>query len=237
MAANGEANRVRTWELRLAFWSPESDGLQLVSETQGRYDSLNCEDLFMPTLPYLTAPGNLSKAFAAIQSAQTPDKVSQDFVKTILGIPGGSGDNMTTFLRRIGFVGSDGSPTELYKRYRNPETSGEAVADAMRDAYSEIFKRNDFAYKLTSDEIKGHVIEITGSAQDAKNVVWIVATFANMLEHADFDARGAAKVVDQKPEAPVADPNSSSQQRNASHGRDQELALNLGYTINLNLPG
>jgi hypothetical protein len=50
------------------------------------------------TLPYVTSPGNIEKALIAIKSAETPDRVTQDFVKTILKIPGGSGDQMTSFL-------------------------------------------------------------------------------------------------------------------------------------------
>lgn len=142
----------------------------------------------MATLPYLTTPGNLSKAFVAIQGAATPDKVSQDFVKTMLGIPGGSGDNMTTFLRRIGFVETDGKPSDLYKKFRNTETSGAAVAAAMKIAYREIFRRNEFAYNLSDDEIKGHVVEITGNAAEARNVALTVTTFSNMKSFADFGA-------------------------------------------------
>jgi hypothetical protein len=46
----------------------------------------------MATLPYVTAPGNIEKTLNGIKSAATPERVSQDFVKTILQIPGGSGN-------------------------------------------------------------------------------------------------------------------------------------------------
>jgi hypothetical protein len=44
----------------------------------------------MAALPYVTAPGNVERALKGIKSAATPPKVNQDFVKTILKIPGGS---------------------------------------------------------------------------------------------------------------------------------------------------
>ena len=53
----------------------------------------------MGTLPYITTPGNIVKALNGIKSAAVPDRVSQDFVKTILKIPSGSGDQMTSFLK------------------------------------------------------------------------------------------------------------------------------------------
>lgn len=55
----------------------------------------------MAVLPYVTAPGNIDRALRGIQSAATPESVSQDFVKTILLIPGGSGNQMTSFLKKL----------------------------------------------------------------------------------------------------------------------------------------
>jgi Family of unknown function (DUF5343) len=63
----------------------------------------------MAPLPYITTPGNIDKAFENIKAAATPQNVNQDFVKTILKIPGGSGNQMAAFLRKIGFVRPDGS--------------------------------------------------------------------------------------------------------------------------------
>ena len=85
----------------------------------------------MPALPYVTAPNNIDKALRGIKAAATPESVSQDFVKTILQIPGGSGNQMTSYLRKIGFVNGDGSPSDIYKRFRNPSSGGRAAAEAL----------------------------------------------------------------------------------------------------------
>lgn len=66
------------------------------------------------SLPYITAHGNIQKAFNAIKAAPTPEKVTQDFVKDILKIPGGSGDQMTSFLKKLNFVNTDGTPSKLW---------------------------------------------------------------------------------------------------------------------------
>ncbi|WP_376803632.1 DUF5343 domain-containing protein, partial [Candidatus Raskinella chloraquaticus] len=55
----------------------------------------------MSSLPYVTSPGNIIKALDEIKKAAVPERVSQDFVKTILKIPGGSGDQMTSFLKKL----------------------------------------------------------------------------------------------------------------------------------------
>ena len=64
----------------------------------------------MTTLPYVTAPGNIARALDGIRKAATPEKVTQDFVKTVLGIPGGSGSQITSFLKKIGFKPTESNP-------------------------------------------------------------------------------------------------------------------------------
>src|SRR5262245_47119096 len=90
----------------------------------------------MASLPYISSPGNIDKALKGIKSAAGPDRVSQDFVKTSLKIPGGSGDQMTSFLKKLGLANTDGSPNEIYRKFRNPASSGAAIATAIRHAYA-----------------------------------------------------------------------------------------------------
>jgi len=78
----------------------------------------------MAVLPYVTATGSVERALKAIKTAATPKSVSQDFVKNILGIKGGSGNQITAYLKKIGFATADGTPTALYKKFRNPATDG-----------------------------------------------------------------------------------------------------------------
>ena len=83
-------------------------------------------------LPYVTSPGNVEKALTGIKAAATPATVTQDFVKTILKIAGGPGNEMTSYLRKIGFAGADGAPTEIYKKFRNDATAGQAAFEALK---------------------------------------------------------------------------------------------------------
>lgn len=82
----------------------------------------------MSNLPYVTSPGNIAKALNGIKKSAVPETVGVDFVKTILQIPGGSGNQMTSFLKKIGFADSSGKPTDIYKRFRNTAHSKAAAA-------------------------------------------------------------------------------------------------------------
>jgi hypothetical protein len=183
----------------------------------------------MATLPYITAPGNIERALLAIKAASTPDRVTQDFVKTILKIPGGSGDQTTSYLRKLGFVNADGTPSEIYKKFRNSGTSASAAATALRQGYAPLFKRNEFMHALKDDELRGLVIEETGVGDDSNVPDLIVTAINTVKKFAKFDEE---KI---EPAAPVV-----SREITVQHpppvARTAKLGMNLSYTINLNLP-
>jgi hypothetical protein len=185
----------------------------------------------MAALTYVTAPGNIEKALLGIKAAATPDQAGQDFVKSILKIPGGSGNQIAAFLKKIGFVSADGSPSDIYKRFRNPTTSGVAMVEALRVGYPALFQRNETWYTLGDEELRGLIVEETGQAHDASVVSLALATIKGMKRFADFKTATKVTVVphdekrDHLPHTPPLPPQLS-----------QSMGLNLGYTINLNLP-
>ena len=183
----------------------------------------------MATLPYITAPGNIEKALLAIKSAQTPERVTQDFVKTILKIPGGSGNQVTSFLKKIGFVNTDGTPTDIYNKFRNKATSGTAALDALKIGFAPLFKRNEFMHKLNEDELRGLVIEETGQSEESSVPGLVVAAVSAINKFAtDTKAKPEAATQTEQTKAVVATGHSIA--------LPKQLGMNLSYTINLNLP-
>ncbi len=198
----------------------------------------------MAGLPYVTATGNIERALHAIKNAATPPTVSQDFVKTILGIPGGSGDQMTSFLRKTGFVGQDGKPTSIYTRFRSTDadTSGAAAADALKFGYAPLYARNEYMHSLSDDKLKGLIIEETGAGGDSAVASMVLNCIKSIKKHAVFAPKGSV-VVDldtNKDKPPNADAGNGGGEKSNGGGqlppRPDGVGLNLAYTINLNLP-
>lgn len=192
----------------------------------------------MASLPYITSPGNIEKAFKGIQAAATPERVSQDFIKTILHIPGGSGSQMTTFLKKIGFTNADGAPSDLYRRFRNPSTSGKAAADALKIGFKPLYIRNEYMHQLSDEKLKGLLIEETGQSHDSNVVSLIFACVKGIKKFADFAATNptdevgtSSFVADSAPEKAGSTVSFPFVQTST-----QGVGLNLSYTINLNLP-
>jgi hypothetical protein len=187
----------------------------------------------MSVLPYVTAPGNVEKALVAIKAAATPENVTQDFVKTILKIKGGSGNQIASFLKKIGFANTDGSPTDIYKRFRNSTSSGTAAADALKIGYGSLKARNEFWYALPDEELRGLIVEETGQAEDAPVVTMVLTCIKGLKRFANFDPPSAETKIAKIEDAPKIPP---PQHQFPPPGAAQGVGLRLGYTINLNLP-
>jgi hypothetical protein len=185
----------------------------------------------MAALPYVTAPGNIERALLGIKAAATPSTVSLDFIKTILKIPGGSGNQISSLLRKVGFVNVDGTPSDIYKKFRNSSTSGAAAAEALQYAYAPLKQRNEYWYKLPDDKLRGLIIEETGQEEESNIVNLILATIKGFKKFAEFD-----KPASEPRKNEVVEAKSTIHANMSPITQVQSLGLNLGYTINLNLP-
>ena len=188
----------------------------------------------MASLPYITATGNIEKALNGIKSAATPDSVSQDFVKTILGIKGGSGNQITSYLKKIGFASSDGKPTAIYTQFRNPSTAGAAAAAALREGYGPLYARNEYMHQLSDADLKGLVMEETGAAEDSAVPNLIVSCIKALKKFAKFGGATPGTLVESE-ERPVP-PKNDPPELHGGGVPSGQLGMNLSYTINLNLP-
>jgi hypothetical protein len=189
------------------------------------------ENQSMPTnLPYLTNAASLDNAFNKVKSAATPPNFNNDFVQTKLQIKGGSGSALPPFFKKIGFVSSDGSPTELYHQFRNSSSSGAAVAEAIRIGYRALYEVNEYAHELSDAELKGLILQVTGLEDGNRAAQAMVTTFVRLKKHADFEA-SLDKAVDIQSAVPEIKAGGTGARAGAGIG-----GLTIGYTINLNLP-
>ena len=185
-------------------------------------------------VPYLQAHGNLKKALEKIINATVPPKFTQDFLATTLDLPGGGARPVIPFLKRAGFLSSDGTPTDLYKQFRNPSLRGGAAAQGIRNAYADLYTANEYVHDAADKDLKGLIVQVTGLSADSKLIPSMVASFKTLKEYADF--RGGVGLPQQTniddEDLGVGNSNSVGN-GSASHLGNR---IQLGYTIHLNLP-
>jgi hypothetical protein len=183
------------------------------------------------TPPYMNAYGNIGRALNKIKSAQTPPRFTQDFLSTKLDLSGGGARPLIPFLKRTGFLGSDGVPTERYKRFRNPGQSGAAAREALRDGYKSLYEVNEYIHDAPDKDLLGVVVQVTGLEPNSATSKAIVASFKALKDFATFDD---AEEAQDDPEENAVDVG--SREREEEQHPPLTKGLGLSYTINLHLP-
>jgi Family of unknown function (DUF5343) len=179
--------------------------------------------------PFMNAYGLIPKVLDKIIEAQKPERFTQDFLSTKLGFSGGSARAIIPLLKRIGFLSSDGVPTPLHSKFRNSDTRGSAMAQALRTGYREVFERNEYVQDLPKDKLKNLITEMTGAKANDTMVASIVGTLENLKRYATWDASKEPPKEEVKVLTPAEVPSEVRQVNNGG-------GFNLSYTINLNLP-
>jgi hypothetical protein len=185
--------------------------------------------------PYVQATGILSTALKKIIDAPPPPRFTQDFLTAKLGFKKGSANAVIPFLKRIGFIGSDGVPTDLYNKFRNPSKAGRAMVDGMKIGYQDLYSRNEYWQELGKKELSGLVIEATGTSPTSSTLKAILGTIDVLKEYTKFDVaedNNADAIIEKAiPIKEAEEPLSLGHKRHKD-----DLGINLSYTINLNLP-
>lgn len=193
----------------------------------------------MANLPYVYSAATLVKMLGKIKIAAVPATFSQDFVSQTLLMKGGTARSVIPFIKKMGLVSDDGTPTDLYKQFRNNTKSASAIAECMRQLFAPLFAMNENVNTLSDSEIREMIVEATGSEKASKVTQLTLGTFKALNEIADYsslpssDTRMAAQETPHDQDDPL----------DATPGIPLETAdlrraegMNLSYTINLNLP-
>ena len=180
----------------------------------------------MPDYPPFThAYSGLNKILEKVKTAKTPDRFTYDYLNTTLGFKSSGARAFIPLAKRTGLLNSDGTPTDLYKAFRNPGQSGVAMAEAIKKGYAQLYERNENAHNLSRKDLEGLIVEITGLEKSSPTVRAIAGTFETLKAAADFSGKPPQKEEE----------GETSEQEEQEKG-PANLGLNLAYTINLVLP-
>lgn len=181
-------------------------------------------------IPYMNSPGTVTKILHKIKTASTPDRFTADFLGTKLGFKGGNARTFISWAKKMGLLKTDGTPSEEYKKFRNPSTAGSAMASALKQGYAELYERDEYCHDLDRTKLTALIVDATGLDHDNQTVKLAVSTFFNAKAFAKFGGESATHddVEESSDEFTDKEPNDDT-----SGG---DVDLQLGYTISLVLP-
>jgi hypothetical protein len=145
---------------------------------------------------YLNNVGSLAKFLEEIRTAGVPERVTFEFLKT-LGFKSSNDRPIIGVLKAIGFLDANGTPTESYRSFRDPDLGPKVLARALRSAYADLYLANTKAHDLPLEKLKG--IIATKTSKGTVVVKLIASTFKTLAKAADFSepADAPAKAADQ----------------------------------------
>ncbi|MDZ4056984.1 MAG: DUF5343 domain-containing protein [Polynucleobacter sp.] len=219
---------------------PPSESAEVAAEAKVT-DAVNAKATSTPqrkipgNLPYVTASGTLKRALERSIEASRPDKFNADFLENVLKLSGGGARATIPILKRLGFLSSEGVPTELYAKFRTAGGRGLATLQALRIGFPEIFKKSEYAHTVDDNKLRDIILEITGLKANDPVAIAIKSTFSAIKS---FIPPGMeASPIEQ--DAPMNDEGNSSQSSYASgetSTNHDNSGIRLAYNINIVLP-
>ncbi|AZO24777.1 hypothetical protein EJ070_31665 [Mesorhizobium sp. M1E.F.Ca.ET.045.02.1.1] len=181
--------------------------------------------------------GQISKLLEALRQGQAPDKFTRQFLKD-KGFTSSNHHAFIPLLKGLGFLNAEGTPTQRYKDFLDSTKWKQVVAEAIKEAYSDIFI-------LKAKPTKADKNMIAGKYKSAYNLSEQMAersasTFLALLDLADEHMLygGSAPAVAAN-FAPAKEPEhaevSSVQVNTKTAGKPSSMG-GLHYNIQIHLP-
>jgi len=178
---------------------------------------------------YTVAPTRIPDLFAQVRDGQAPERVTQQLIKD-WGFKSSNDRSLIPLLKALGFLSPDGKPTTRYHDYRDHSRSKTVMAEALREAYEDIFL-------IKAHPTDGDKAAITGKFKSFHNVSDNVATlmrrnFYTLLPLADLGSKP------KKSETGDASTSAAEQTTTETESARPGLpgATGLHYNIQIHLP-
>lgn len=123
---------------------------------------------------YLVKFGNAEEFFNAIRGAKAPERFTTKFLKD-LGFNSSNDRLYVGVLKGLGFLDENGAPTQTYFEFLDPAQSGIVLAQAIEQAYGDLFAINRKANELTVEDVRGKLKTLT-QGQKSDHVIGLIGT-------------------------------------------------------------
>jgi Family of unknown function (DUF5343) len=191
----------------------------------------------MLTKRYTLSVKNLTPILEKIVDGTPPAKFTVAHLAS-LGFGASNDRAVVPLLKDLGFLGADGTPTPRYHAYRDRSRSQAVMAEALREAYSDVFHVRENPTAADRVAIEGIFKSKVGSneltAQRQAN------TFLTLLSLADLGAAPPAPSLPESAQRPAPETDSTTEQNPTGRGsqasRGQGISTELHYTIQIHLP-
>src|SRR2546421_1331148 len=113
---------------------------------------------------YLTSSRGIKEILENVQKAGVPQRFTYEFLKQ-LGHASSADRPAVAVLKALRFLSDNGEPTDRYRRFKDPGQARLVMAEALRDAYADVFTVDQQANERTSKELQGVFARLSGKGE------------------------------------------------------------------------
>ena len=132
-------------------------------------------------------PNAIKGYLEAIRQAEPPERFSIKFLDN-LGFKSTNDRKFISILKSLGFLDADGKPTDRYYEYLDLSQSEAVLAEAIREAFGDLFAINKEAQKFDTDQVTNKLKTLYAGAKKTSVIGYIANTFTALVGCADFEA-------------------------------------------------
>ena len=185
------------------------------------------------TEAYVQTPGVIPELFRQIRQGQAPTQFTVQHLKD-LGYGSSNHRLFLPLLKALGFLTADGTPTARYSEYRDETQSRRVLADALKQAYADLFV-------LRSKPSDGDRALFEGKFKSAHNTSdrmakLMASTFFALLPLADLDASPEPTDTREQKTEVVERDEAGKREDEGQRGTGRRAATSLHYNIQIHLP-
>lgn len=150
---------------------------------------------------YLIKSGNAEDFFKAIRNAKAPERFTQTFLKD-LGFTSSNDRLYIGVLKGLMFLDDNGAPTDRYFAFLDQSQSDVLLADAIREAYEDLFALSRDAQNLELEDVQGKLKTLTRGQKSDNVINWMANTFRTLCDLADWSPPAKPPVESPPPVSP-----------------------------------
>lgn len=140
------------------------------------------------TSSYLVTVKNTKSFFDSLITAKAPNAFTQKFLEG-LGFKSTNDRLYIPVLKGLGFLDANAVPTERYFRFLDQSESRKVVAEAVEEAYGDLFAVNTKANELSPTEVKNKLRVLTQGKFSEVVLTKMASTFKALAEYADWSSK------------------------------------------------
>lgn len=187
---------------------------------------------------YLLTTKNLDAFFNSILTAQAPPKFTNKFLEQ-LEFKSTNDRLFIGVLKFLGFIDSNGVPQERYFKFLDQTQSKQVLAEAIKEAYSDLFALNTKANEMTTNEVKNKLKTLTQGSKSDVVLGCMANTFTSLVKYADFSKQPPKELIavnksdNQTQTEEIPNPH---EQKLTHELINKKITTEMHYNIQIHLP-